>query len=534
MNTNDFNQTNLNDLESNNANPALDSNNITSENNQNINNEVIPQPTFLNSNNMMPETNMSMGSGFEQQPTISNPNENFKNNFEQNIAPESPKKGKGIIIGVIILIIALLGVLAGLLIYKRTIMSNPVSIIENSISLFGKEAKDAIEDYNKELKNNKKIQNDISLEVNGNTLDLVTKVDLEKKQMAGSLDVFLENMDFLNVKGVLVEDAAYFSILKDSPNNYVYNYDFSEVFKTLNDVEALDPILANFITYFGDSFKDTVSENDFTESSEKITLEGKLVTAKKHTLIIDKKLIDKLLDNYKTKLVNDEKLMNYLTDLYNKTAFEEIDKNDISDTKANIEDAIDEIKDSYVADEELQLSLFVKRADLVKIDFGVDNDNKFEIYVNDQFDLTLLADGEKVLKLLLQEKVLKLNMNMDDTKVDFTLEDEKYRLNFDDEFSVNGILKATDDTFELTFNTEIEGTEINGKLISKESHPSDLKIDIPSDALDASDYNTEIIFEEELETMPLYSLISGLLYPDYDFEYDIDYDYDNTDTDWEF
>ena len=41
--------------------------------------------------------------------------------------------------------------------------------------------------------------------------------------MAGSLDVFLENMDFLNVKGVLVEDAAYFSILKDSPNNYVYN-----------------------------------------------------------------------------------------------------------------------------------------------------------------------------------------------------------------------------------------------------------------------------------------------------------------------
>ena len=359
--------------------------------------------------------------------------------------------------------------------------------------------------------------------------------------MAGSLDVFLENMDFLNVKGVLVEDAAYFSILKDSPNNYVYNYDFSEVFKALNDVETLDPILANFITYFGDSFKDTVSEKDFTESSEKITLEGKLVTAKKHTLIIDKKLIDKLLDNYKTKLVNDEKLMNYLTDLYNKTAFEEIDKNDISDTKANIEDAIDEIKDSYVEDEELQLSLFVKGSNLVRIDFGVDNDNKFEIYVNDHFDLTLLADGEKVLKLLLQEKVLKLNMNMDDTKVDFTLEDEKYRLNFDDgfdEFSVNGILKATDDTFELTFNTEIEGTEINGKLISKESHPSDLKIDIPSDALDASDYNTELILEEELETMPLYSLISGLLYPDYGFEYDndndYDYDYDNMDTDWEF
>lgn len=64
---------------------------------------------------------------------------------------------------------------------------------------------------------------------------------------------------------------------------------------------------------------------------------------------------------------------------------------------------------------------------------------------------------------------------------------------------VNGEIKTTDTTFEMTFNTEIEGTKYSGKLVTKETISDDIKINTPSNALDLEDESNQITLMEEIQ-----------------------------------
>lgn len=495
-------------------------------------------------------TNNESNMGLNQSEVVS-PTQNIET-LETNVntapAIEPGKKKNNLIMILIIVLIVVLGAVGGFFAYKYIVMSNPVTIIEKSLTKFGKEAETAIKEYNLEIDKilNNKTQNELSFELNEYAASFILQTDYNNKLIGFNVDAKEDGESLVNVNGAVDEEAAYFK-LKDSSNSFMYEYDFSELFNTVEGVEEIDPILVNFITYLGDSVKEVFTKEDFTKDKVELDLNGKKVKATKYTLPFNDSTVNPLLDNYKNKLTSDDSLITYLTDFINNnpSSMSKITKADMIESIGTF---IDDMKLTSADNEEnIELCIFVSGAELLGITFGIDDNNKIEVHFNDLVELNYWVEGQNVLTANFAEDEFKMNIETPEDSIIVDFADGKYKIDIKVDVLnvvVDGTYNITDTSTELTFNTEIMGEKYSGKLAVKENISDDIKINVPSGALDILDENNQAILIEELETMPIYELIEPYMSDDYyspespgdpiidDYYYNDDYYYD--DSEWEF
>ena len=110
--------------------------------------------------------------------------------------------------------------------------------------------------------------------------------------------------------------------------------------------------------------------------------------------------------------------------------------------------------------------------------------------------------------------------DVDENKILANFENGKYKIEAtmdEEDILVDGTYNITDTNLEFTFNTEIMGEKYSGKIISKETISDDIKIDIPSNALDVEDEETQLTLMYEIEKMPIYDLIKPYIEPEEDY-----------------
>ena len=452
-----------------------------------------------------------------------------------NTAPvtEPVKKKNNLIMILIIVLVLALGAIGGFFAYKYIVMSNPVTIIEKSLTTLGKKAETAIKEYNSEMNKllNSKIQNELSLSLNEYSLDLLMKMDMKNKAIAAEVDAKIDNEDFLNVSGIANEESAYFTLLENTENNFVYYDDFSEAFEITDEVEEINPVLAKFATYLGESVKETLTKDDFEKSKEEISYKGKQVNATKYAMTFNAENINPILDSYKNKLVKDDELVSYIAEL-------SAESND--GIKDIIVETIDDMKLDVAAEDEetekVKILIYVKGTELIKISLD-DPGVRLDLEVYDGINLLVKSkdDENAMLNINFKKDKFEFTYNdVDENKILANFENGKYKIEAtmdEEDILVDGTYNITDTNLEFTFNTEIMGEKYSGKIISKETISDDIKIDIPSNALDVEDEETQLTLMYEIEKMPIYDLIKPYIEPEEDY-YDDNYYYD--DSEWEF
>lgn len=456
------------------------------------------------------------------------------------------KKNKSLIAIIVVLILAL-GAAAGLFVYKYIIMSNPASIIEKALTTLGKDTNKAIVEYNSELKTvlNSKIQNELTVSLNDNKADLLLKMDMKNKVISAKADVVVQNEDFLNVEGIINEDTVYLKLLKDTTNIFKTNGEFAEIFEIAEEIEDIDPILSNFITYLGESVKENLTKEDFEKTKEEISYKGKQVNATRYALDFNAQNINPILDTYKNKLINDDKLVSYIAKLSEENGF---DKSEVKEELTNIIDNM-KLDDPEKALEKAKLLIYVKGRELVKISFD-DPDGRLDLEVYDGLNLVIKPKEDKgILSLTCKEEEFSFKFtdnNETDIIAEFANGKYKVKIKSDEDVNLTGTYKINDNNIELTFIAEIKGEKYSGKIISKETISDTFKIDIPKNALDVEDEANQMTLMEEMQAMPVYVLLEMLMgtknedhYDDYYNDYDNNYDYyydneiDNSNK-WEF
>lgn len=559
LNGNIDNQDNLNvtnTLE--NVNTVGIQNDISS---QSLNNVVDNSVNVNNTFNAMSNDNINNAFGtYENNNVNSMINEPYMNSNVTEINngtssliapnPDNQKKKSPVVPIIIVIVVVALIAAGGFLGYKYFIVSNPVKVIDKTFETLASGTELAIKEYNAEMKQlqENKMMNEFYLELNDYSVELITKLDIKNKLMGASIDALANNSDLLNVSAILDEDAIYFNILKNSNNNYAYYTDFSILFDKFENIEELDPIIANFVKYLGESFEETITEDKFVKTNDQINLNGKSVNVTKYNLILDETTINPYLDNYKSKVLNDSALMNYLEKLL-EDSLEIYEDNSLDSEKPSakelVEELIKEMKYDPEYSEPINLALFIKGSDVVKVSL-YDEDNSIDLFTNDGIKITYQYDGEEEFDFEYKEDFIKVYVDDGSRVMDFEYNKGNYELSIDDgydEVFVSGKIKELENGVEMTFNTEIEGTKFKGLLRVKTSYPKDLDISVPNGALDITDSTNMLLLETEFKQTPIYAIIESIIGPMddeiYNDEYDNNYDYDygsNTydDTDIQF
>lgn len=501
-----------------NAETVIMNNDINHNNNLNTNNEITQNNfnAFTSEENTLNNFNSIGPEVLNNNPVSNTAIENIGNVNDGT----SKKKNKSLVAIIVILVLALVAA-SGFFAYRYIIMSNPVTIIEKALTSLGKEANKVIIESNKDIKTmlNDKMQNELSVSLNDYSADLLLKMDMKNKTISAKADVVMDNEDFLNVEGIINEEAAYFKLLKDTSNTFVFNEDFSEIFEITEEIEEIDPVLSDFITYLGESVKENLTKEDFEKSKEEISYKGKQVSATKYALTFNAENINPILDTYKNKLVKNDKLISYISEL----AYES--KDGIKDI---IVETIDDMKLDVTGEDELteqvKLLIYVKGSELVKISLD-DPGVRLDLEVYDGINLVIKpVEDIGILKLVCKEDEFSFKFtDNDETEITADFANGKYKvnLNIEEDLDVNltGTYKMDDHNIELTFNTEIMGEKYSGKIISKETLSDNIKIDIPKNALDVEDEANQITLMEEMQAMPVYSLMESLMGTGYEDDY---------------
>lgn len=570
--------------ENDNSNVMNNQNNVSEQtlnSGQNFNNGMLNQNSFVDMNQQSNLSNTNENAGIDQsaeaynnpnitnQQPFNNPNNinpNYSNfnqpieqqngSFNNNIEPIQKKKKP--IIPIIIIVTAILAVVAGVLGYKYFIMSNPTKIIDKTADILASKTELLIENYNKELKEikNSKILNELYFELNGTSVELTTKLDLANKLIGVEGRGVEESSELFNISSIIDPKGLYLKLAKESNNTYAIYEDCSEIFEVYDNINEIDPILSNFFIHFSSAFSETITEDMFSKSEENLYIDGKYIKTKKYNIILNDKTFNPLLENYKNKLKNDDALITYLTKLYNdsqKLSGWDInyDKSDIKDL---IDDCIEDMKYDTDYDEPINLALYIKGNDLIKISL-YNEENSINLFVNNGIKVTFVEEDEEFLAFESKDGVIKLKIsdefgeNVDfefkedyiklhifdeyENIIDFEFKKEDYELTLgDEEIFVSGKLKINEQDAEITFKTQIESEKYEGVLRVKTSYKDDFKLEVPNNVLDLQKEENITLLQTELQNMPIYSLIESAVNNIYgndsydDYDYDSDYDYD--------
>lgn len=441
--------------------------------------------------------------------------------YDANNSMPSGKEKNKVLVPILIGLVVIVLILGGFVGYKYFFTSNPVKVTTKIFETLSSKAKESINESkeNSAIINSDKISGSISGKFQEYTGEMYFGIDKLNNKMVSSVKVNNSIEDLINSTITFTEDSVYLKLLPDSFNTYKTEVELKELFESIKKVKTLDPVIYNLIDYFGDSFSEVIKSEDFIKSSEKITLDGKEISVKKHSIKLKQTQLEGIFKKYFESIKADTKLIEYLSEL-------------TGVTQAKLNESIDTaMSDMDFSDVNLTYELYIKGTDLVGVNL-ISEETKAEITLGKETIIKIISveqedndivitykDGEYTISGTFfnpasmdgSSLAISGSYSSNNGKYKFTISQDSNKLSLEGVY----ISKATkeEENTKLTFNLKASGDFVETNLdydgfievnIKKDDN---LNIVESTDALDISDYDNMELLQAELETMPLYSMI---------------------------
>ena len=508
MNSNMMNMNNgMNTVPNNNQNVSEVSN--TNFTNNTVNNNFPDNLDVMNTNTM------NMNSGINtMNSNLSNDMNNFTSpNMNSTVSSDNndsfnTKSNKGLIIGIIVLIVLIIGGVVGFIVFKE--LNTPKTRFLKTMNKYleSNNIDSNVIDIYELFKDGATLNVDGNLSVKSNDEELLSgKININFVDNPSSSNRYInikfdDNKDsILNFESYLNDNKVYFT-MKDIFDKYY--------FTGLEYIKIYDENVKKL--------KDNVSKSlDSYFTNDKFILSKEEGYSKISVSLSDKDL-NNLLILILGNLKNDDALSLFVNEDMS-----------LEDIRKELDDEINSIKENleYQSDEKIYTyNVYSKGSTLVKQEIIVD-DIKLVIEGETSGNITLLSDDTVILTGSYDKDKLNLNVSDNDINFDFSLTFNNNITKDNVAANYNLVIKTKSEEDELVVNADLELGITKDNTIPK--------VDI-SNATDISDITNEEIqnIYTKLGEVPMlslyFSMFSGL--GDSDYSYDDDYSYDySTDAD---
>lgn len=496
MNSNMMNMSNgMNTVPDNNQ---MNNQNVSEVSNTNFTNNTVNMNSGINTMNSNLSNDMNNFTSPNMNSTVSSDNNDSFNT----------KSNKGLIIGIIVLIVLIIGGVVGFIVFKE--LNTPKTRFLKTMNKYleSNNIDSNVIDIYELFKDGATLNVDGNLSVKSNDEELLSgKININFVDNPSSSNRYInikfdDNKDsILNFESYLNDNKVYFT-MKDIFDKYY--------FTGLEYIKIYDENVKKL--------KDNVSKSlDSYFTNDKFILSKEEGYSKISVSLSDKDLNDLLiliLENLK----NDDALSLFVNENMS-----------IEDIRKELDDHINSIKENleYQSDEKIYTyNVYSKGSTLVKQEIIVD-DIKLVIEGETSGNITLLSDDTVILTGSYDKDKLNLNVSDNDINFDFCLTFNNNITKDSAAANYNLVIKTKSEEDELVVNADLELGITKDNTIPK--------VDI-SNATDISDITNEEIqnIYTKLGEVPMlslyFSMFSGL--KDSDYSYDDDYSYDySTDAD---
>ena len=512
MNSNMMNMNNgMNTVPNNNQ---INNQNVSEVSNTNFTNNTVNN-NFPDNLDVMNTNTMNMNSGINtMNSNLSNDMNNFTSpNMNSTVSSDNndsfnTKSNKGLIIGIIVLIVLIIGGVVGFIVFKE--LNTPKNRFLKTMNKYleSNNIDSNVIDIYELFKDGATLNVDGNLSVKSNDEELLSgKININFVDNPSSSNRYInikfdDNKDsILNFESYLNDNKVYFT-MKDIFDKYY--------FTGLEYIKIYDENVKKL--------KDNVSKSlDSYFTNDKFILSKEEGYSKISVSLSDKDL-NNLLILILGNLKNDDALSLFVNEDMS-----------LEDIRKELDDEINSIKENleYQSDEKIYTyNVYSKGSTLVKQEIIVD-DIKLVIEGETSGNITLLSDDTVILTGSYDKDKLNLNVSDNDINFDFSLTFNNNITKDNVAANYNLVIKTKSEEDELVVNADLELGITKDNTIPK--------VDI-SNATDISDITNEEIqnIYTKLGEVPMlslyFSMFSGL--GDSDYSYDDDYSYDySTDAD---
>lgn len=384
-------------------------------------------------------------------------------NESYELIPQKKKSNKGPFIAIAIIVV----LLATILYFVYTNISNPKKMFVKSINKEYKEVENVIDDLfiNSSNKKAMVLSNDFGINIKVdesltnegiksmieeiNKIKVETKIgyDQKNKQMLMNVGALYDKDTLIDLGAYAKDENMYFE-LKDLFDKYIkVPMDEFDTYFEESDLDKKD--LKYVLSKTKDAFINNLDEDNFKKSSATIKIDGKNVKTTKVTYAMSEKDANVLSKKALSELSKDSKYIEALATISGK------DKDEIKDS---LEESLDEIKEEIESDDletEKTLSFVVYLKGVMKKTVGyeivVDSEEKGSItYIK--------GDKKDTLKFIVEDEEI-INATISDNKfmVELTSDGETV--------SLDVLKKEKDKKTTYSYTLTAAGTSISGDVI---------------------------------------------------------------------
>ncbi len=353
----------------------------------------------------------------------------------------SKKKQKtGIILAVVLSVVSIL-----LLGYGFITLTNPKTVLLQSIGRFTNGTKDALGDVNTDflkdiIKEDKvSVSSNINISMNDQKLFEADLTYLDnRKDKKSAVDISLAQKDeaLLDASMILANNNLYLKV-KDIMDYYYTEFTYASLLE-----EAPVEDYQKVIDYFYDSVKEEINEKDIKKSKETIKLGNKDKKTTKLSYAVTEAKLANILSSTVSKIEKDDKLITALAKSSGVDKMELV--NGIKSLQKELKDAIKKSKDEEAIYYNVYYYGFNNIA-LYELVYGTDSLRVYEY--NDTKEVVLAEDSNSLF-------TLKMTGKNDNYDISGKIVD----------YSYNGTYSTKDDKSSLSLNFTIEGVIINLKV----------------------------------------------------------------------
>ena len=392
---------------------------------------------------------------------------------------EKKKSGKGIVLGIIsVLIVALIGIGVYLYfsgpktnIYLRLIDEFSGSYAK-SLKMFNfNQKKEITYEVSANVKTTDRSLLDVAKIINKTKVKTKIQSDINNKKINANLELFYDNKStidgnlYINDKDIfLSSESIYDKLLKIPTDEY---FDLEELWNMsrFDEYETVIKEMTNIL-------KNNLKEEYFVTTNEKINVLGSEVNALKQTFTLTYKQLDELEEAIKQDMLKDDKLLNALGKVTGMTVDEVKETINSNDSEYNIEQETTHKDEDVVFSSELYVNKSTREIDYAKIksgeatyEFVKSSTNKFDIKINEgkvgtlevsNNETTLTFDSE-ILKATIELKKDSANISADinGTTMNIVMK------NNDNNGNIEYKIKDESIDLELTINVNYSVKDIN-------------------------------------------------------------------------
>lgn len=412
--------------------------------------------------------------------------------FEPNLESDGKeRKNKSILLIIVALLIVALGLVGVNYLYNRNATNTEnvyYAVIDNVENAMVKYI-DNIDLYNKPF------GNDITLNINGTSSDkeinnilniikdmsfnLNTKTDYQNKRISADYKISYTNSSLVN-GNLYVNDENIYVNLGELYNKYIkllpentsdndFQINTSSLWNAVGNKE-----LKSIIEESSKILKESLKEEYFSRTEEKINVLGKEIDVYNHTLKLNETDIKEIIITFIDKLSKNDTIIANLKALTNET--EETIKNALTELKNNIQiDPVTFESNIYMNKNSNKLEEMHLKINDEELSFIKDNEEVFNINYNSSKLGTVKVNDQSVTFTFNDtETNTNLVIELGDNKTALTLKAEGININLEVnkvsedntkvKFSFNG--KIVEDNYNLTINIDIKNNAVD-KVESK-------------------------------------------------------------------